>query len=80
MCSSFYDPSQSREEIISTYTKFASAGLRVLALAYGPDINRLTFVGLGTIFFSNVNLSKNIFKQKHFFIIFLKWGVKKIFP
>jgi Ca2+-transporting ATPase len=47
MCSSFYDPSQNRAEIESVYTKFASSGLRVLALAYGPDVNRLTFVGLG---------------------------------
>jgi Ca2+-transporting ATPase len=46
-CKNFYDNSQSKMEILDAHARFASQGLRVIALAYGDSLDDLTFVGLG---------------------------------
>ena len=45
-CSNFYDISQNKNEINEAFLKLAEQGLRVVAVAYGEDLNRLTFLGL----------------------------------
>ena len=46
-CTSYYDKDQNKMELMDVHNRFASMGLRVLALAYGKDLDKLTFVGLG---------------------------------
>jgi len=45
-CKNFYDNNQNPLETKEACSKLSNAGLRVLALAYGDDLNSLTFVGL----------------------------------
>lgn len=45
-CTTFYNDSCTQLEVLDACNKMSSASLRVVACAYGEDVNNLTFVGL----------------------------------
>jgi len=48
-CTRFYSNDMTKLEIEEAYKRLAAGGLRVVALAYGNELNDLTFVGLAGI-------------------------------